>query len=151
MNMDYALSHAMSYHTDGIKRVLLLYDINCQYTVHLKKMLYLAPDLILVPGIGLFHVHGHQDKCFMRYSPSFIVFAGLVDGEILETLWALLNKISGSTRGMSDSHRREVLDRHMNDNNWKKMITMSEHRHLTRNTPQTDHRQSDPSAGNTTS
>jgi hypothetical protein len=48
--------------------------------------------------------------------------SGHVDGEILETLWSQLNLISGSTRGMSTSHRQEVLDDHMNDSNWKKLV-----------------------------
>lgn len=130
MNMDYALSGALSYNGDGIERVLLLYDINCQFTVHLPKRfkasdaLRFPEGLVLSPGIGLFHVHGHQDRCFIRFSPSFIEGAGLVDGEILETLWSLLNKVAGSTRGMGTSHRKEVLDRHMNDSNWKKLINM---------------------------
>ncbi|KAH9941379.1 hypothetical protein B0H21DRAFT_780214 [Amylocystis lapponica] len=75
-------------------RVILLYDINCQYRVHLRQRftespyLHMPCRLEIVQGIGLFHVHGHQDTCFMRYSPTFIPGAGLVDGAILETLWS---------------------------------------------------------------
>ncbi|KAI9434662.1 hypothetical protein H4582DRAFT_1797539, partial [Lactarius indigo] len=47
-----------------------------------------------------------------------------IDGETIETLWAPLNEISRSTRGMSTSHRREVIDDHMNDSNWKKLIDL---------------------------
>lgn len=130
MNMDYALSGALSCNMDCIPRAVLLYDINCQYSVHLKErfmksdFLFLPGGLVLIPGIGLFHVHGHQDACFMRYSPSFIRGVGLVDGEIVETLWAVLNRMFGSTRGMATSHRHDVINRHMNDYNWKKMINM---------------------------
>jgi len=77
-------------------------------------------------GIGLFHVHGHIDTCFSRYAPSFIPGAGQIDGEILETLWAVLNSIHNSIRRMSESHRRETLDDHMNDSNWKKIVGMGE-------------------------
>ncbi|KAF8260379.1 hypothetical protein EI94DRAFT_1611233, partial [Lactarius quietus] len=42
--------------------------------------------------------------------------------QIIETLWALLNEITGSTRGMSTSHHWEVIDDHMNDSNWRKLI-----------------------------
>ncbi|KAH9942125.1 hypothetical protein B0H21DRAFT_696451, partial [Amylocystis lapponica] len=130
MNMDYSFSQALGRNMENIQRVILLYDINCQYGVHLRQRftespyLHMPRRLEIVQGIGLFHVHGHQDACFMRYSPTFIPGAGLVDGEILETLWSSLNKVSGSTRGMATSHRKEVLNRHMNDWNWKKMINI---------------------------
>src|SRR5438445_11446835 len=41
-------------------------------------------------------------------------------------LWAPLNEISRSTRGMSMSHRREVIDDHMNDSNWKKLVDLGQ-------------------------
>ena len=91
---------------------------------HLK-----IPDgLELRLGIGLFHIHGHRDTCLARYSPSFIEGGRQIDGETIETLWAPLNEISRSTRGMSTSHRREVIDDHMNDSNWKKLVNLGEHR-----------------------
>ncbi|KAH9914125.1 hypothetical protein B0H21DRAFT_782180 [Amylocystis lapponica] len=127
MNMDYSFSQALGRNMENIQRVILLYDINCQYGVHLRQRftespyLHMPRRLEIVQGIGLFHVHGHQDACFMRYSPTFIPGAGLVNGEILETLWSSLNKVSGSTRGMATLH---PYHRHMNDWNWKKMINI---------------------------
>jgi hypothetical protein len=89
---------------------------------HLK-----IPDgLELRLGIGLFHIHGHKDTCLARYSPSFIEGGRQIDGETIETLWAPLNEISRSTRGMSTSHRREVIDDHMNDSNWKKLVDLGQ-------------------------
>src|SRR5437879_486769 len=89
---------------------------------HLK-----IPDgLELRLGIGLFHIHGHKDTCLARYSPSFIEGGRQIDGEMIETLWAPLNEISRSTRGMSTSHRREVIDDHMNDSNWKKLVDLGQ-------------------------
>ncbi|TFY67309.1 hypothetical protein EVJ58_g1716 [Rhodofomes roseus] len=130
MNMDYSLSNAIQYRAHEKQPVVVLYDIMCQYGVHLRKRfadnphLSMPQDLTLWKGIGLFHVHGHQDSCEVRYSPTFMAGAGNVDGEILETMWASLNRISGTTRSMSSSHRQETLDRHMNDWNYKKMITI---------------------------
>lgn len=126
MNMDYVLSQAAT-SMKGMRKVLLMYDIMCQYRVHLQDRFrdnpYLSiPDgLQIQGGIGQFHVHGHQSECYPRYSPAFMEGAGQLDGEVIETLWAPLNNISGSTRGMSTAHRREVIDDHMNDSNWKKM------------------------------
>ncbi|EDQ99471.1 uncharacterized protein LACBIDRAFT_316413 [Laccaria bicolor S238N-H82] len=36
------------------------------------KHLWIRSDLLLVAGISLFHVHGHQEICFPRFAPTFI-------------------------------------------------------------------------------
>jgi hypothetical protein len=121
--MDYSLCQALNYNMTGIPTVLTLYDIMCQFSVNLKDRVARSPhlsmpdNLTMRKGIGLFHIHGHQDSCYPRFSPTFIKGAGQVDGEILETLWAPLNQISGSTRSMTAAHRQELLDDHMNDSN----------------------------------
>ncbi|KAG2095275.1 uncharacterized protein F5147DRAFT_747748 [Suillus discolor] len=131
MNMDYALCHALSHHTNGLTRALTFYDINCQYNKHFRRRVNESPymsipaGMEIVPGIGLWHVHGHQDKCYVRYASTFITGAARIDGEIMETLWAPLNIISPSARGMSTPHRQECLDYQMNDSNFMKMIRMS--------------------------
>jgi hypothetical protein len=127
MNMDYCVSEAMKYNMEGVNRSIWLYDIMCQYWKNLKKRFdgnpYLTmPDGVeVLRGIGLFHVHGHKDECYGRFAPTFIPGAGMVDGEVLETLWAVLNGIADSTRSQSTGHRQETLDDHMNDSNWKKL------------------------------
>lgn len=129
MNMDMAVSEANQYNMKNIKQSILYYDIMCQYWIHLVERfganphLHLPGHLKILRAIGLFHVHGHQDDCFAKFAPSYIPGAGLVDGEILETLWAVLNHVSGSTRSQSTSFRRETLDDHMNDSNWKKLVS----------------------------
>lgn len=130
--MDYLLSNALSYNMEGIRRALLFYDINCAYMKNLKrrmnasKFLSLSSDLEVVPGIGVWHVHGHRPECFPRYAPLFLDGAGWVDGEIIETLWSILNIVSPSARSMSAPHRQEMLDFQMNDSNFQKMIRMGE-------------------------
>jgi hypothetical protein len=130
MNMDYALCEALKYNMKGINRVLTFYDINCQYNKHFRERvdrnMYLEVDeqICIIPGIGLWHIHGHQDCCYVRYASSFIEGAGRIDGEIMETLWSPLNLISPSARGMSSPHRKECLDFQMNDSNFMKMIRM---------------------------
>ncbi|KAG1848923.1 hypothetical protein DFJ58DRAFT_716992 [Suillus subalutaceus] len=106
--------------TDGISRAITFYDINCQYNKYLKDQItssmYLSIPIgmDIIPGIGLWHVHGHQDSCFVW-----------IDGEIMETLWAPMNIISPSARGMGTPHRKEVLDYQMNDCNFMKMIRIT--------------------------
>ena len=130
--MDYSLCMALSYNMENIPVALVMYDIMCQYGIHLKERVDRSPELSisdsleLHTGIGLFHIHGHQDSCLPHFSPSYIPGAKQIDGEIIETLWAPLNNISRSIRGMSLAHRQEVLDAHMNHSNWKKMVWIGE-------------------------
>ncbi|KAI9431761.1 hypothetical protein H4582DRAFT_1822014 [Lactarius indigo] len=128
INMDYSICKALSYNMEDIPVALVMYDIMCQYRVHFQERVKCSPELSLPSsltlrmGIGLFHIHGHQDSCLPRFSPSYIPGAKQVDGEIIETLWAPLNNISRSIRGMSLDHRQEVLDSHINYSNWKKLV-----------------------------
>ena len=128
--MDYALAHAVQHHMGHEQQVINFYDINCQYSKNLypqinrNQFISLPPGLKIQPGIGIWHVHGHQTQCFVRYAPNFIPDTGNVDGEIMETLWSSLNIISPSTWGMVAPHRQEILDFQMNDSNFLKMVHM---------------------------
>jgi hypothetical protein len=132
-HMDFSFSEAcLTTSCSLIPRLLHIYDLGCIYHINrpqrfLDGRAYLtAPTSILEKAIGMFHVHGHQDSCFFRYATAFIKGAGMVDGEILETLWSTLNGISPSLRTATLAHRSEVLDDHMNDGNWKKIVFISE-------------------------
>src|SRR6266404_47328 len=126
--MDYSIFNVLNFNMEGINSALICYNVMWQWSVHMMERvngsnhLILADDLQLKLAISLFHIHRHQDTCLARYSPSFIEGGRQIDGETIETLWAPLNEISRSTRGMSTSHRREVIGDHMNNSNWKKLI-----------------------------
>lgn len=128
MNMDWSHAEALkNTHLGEIPVVMICYDIMCEYHVKLaervaKNPKLIFPEVTLEKAIGLFHVHGHKDECFFRFATSFIPGAGIVDGEVLETLWSVLNNISRSTRTATLAHRAEIIDDHMNDSNWKKMV-----------------------------
>jgi hypothetical protein len=104
------------------------WSIHVMERVNRSNHLKLPDNLELRLAISLFHIHRHQDSCLARYSPSFINGGRQIDGETIETLWAPLNEITRSTRGMSTSHCREVIDDHMNDSNWKKLIDLGKFR-----------------------
>ncbi len=124
--MDYIIHWIFAF-LSGLTQVLLIYDIMCQYIKRLQerfeKSQYLSmpAGLNILGGIGQFHVHGHIPRCFPRFSLNFIRYAGIQDGEIIETLWNKINGIAGSTRGMSSAHRHELIDDRMNDSNWMKL------------------------------
>ena len=112
---------------------LLIYDVNCQYFVHFHERLRearyyleLDPGMKLFGAIGKFHLADHVDGCFSKWSLNFMKGAGHIDGEIMETLWSGMNKVSGAARLMSKAHRQETLDDYMRDSNWKKTVRIGE-------------------------
>jgi hypothetical protein len=128
-NVDWALlQDCKTTHLDPRQGLLLIYDIACQYVIHLQDRIgHLLPrHLIIDAAIGLFHVHGHQDTCFFRYATTFIPGAAVVAGEILESLWAVLNAVTPAMRTATLAHRAEIMDDHMTDSNHKKCLGMGE-------------------------
>jgi hypothetical protein len=126
-NVDFSVLRAIFLtHVDPEQGLLLLYDIVCQYIVHfLQRIGHLLPEGLHVDAaIGLFHVHAHKDDCFFRFASTFIPGAGIVAGEILESLWSTLNSISPSARTATLAHRAELIDDHATDSNHKKMLGM---------------------------
>jgi hypothetical protein len=128
-NVDWALLEALR--TTGVspeQGARLIYDIICQYFVHLwDRIGHLLPDNLEIDrAIGLFHVHDHKDQCFHRFASSFIPGSGVVAGEILESLWANLNTIAHTTRTATLAHRAEVIDDHATDSNHKKALAIRE-------------------------
>ena len=123
--MDFALLKALtSTHVEAEQGVLLIYDIPCQYFVHLQDWISsrLPFGLDIEAAIGLFHVHAHKDQCFFRYATSFIPGAAIIAGEILESLWSSLNAISPTAQTATLAHRAEMLDDHTTDSNHKKTL-----------------------------
>ncbi|KAJ6543299.1 hypothetical protein B0H10DRAFT_1854422, partial [Mycena sp. CBHHK59/15] len=107
-NMDYAISEVFRQLPPEIKQMLLMYDISCQWVLrwiqHFKdrKYLFYRKDLELFAAVGKFHLGAHILECFLEFSLNFMEGSGQVDGEILETLWAALDKVVGSTRKDED-------------------------------------------------
>lgn len=111
----------------------MIYDVYCQYGVHFEDRIEAASDYLhrdpqvkMLGAIGKFHLADHVDSCFSKWSLNFMKGAGHIDGEIMETLWSGMNKVSGAARSMSKAHRQETLDDYMRDSNWKKTVGISE-------------------------
>jgi hypothetical protein len=131
MNIDYSICNALNRlcHS-GIREALVEYDIVCSWLVNFAKRvsdsdhLTLPEALEIIGAVGKFHLGAHVAKCFALFSLNFVHGAGQQDGEILETLWATINKITSSIRFMSKSQQCEILDDLMRDSNWKKLVGM---------------------------
>ena len=130
MNIDYSICHALGYNTSGLSEALICYDVACQWSIHFQERvgnsvhLHLPDGLSCISAVGKFHLAGHCEDCFVKFSLNFVPGAGQLDGEVLETLWASLNKVAGSVRAMTKAHRQEMLDQHILDSNWKKLVNM---------------------------
>ncbi|KAG1829726.1 hypothetical protein DFJ58DRAFT_848610 [Suillus subalutaceus] len=124
----YSICNAIKHAAGNIDNSLIIYDVGCQWSLNFAQRVDNCPGLALpdnteiVAAVGKFHLSAHKLACFARYSLNFIQGAGQVDGEILETLWAPFNKISPTACSMSQSHRQEILDDHMCNSNWKKLV-----------------------------
>jgi hypothetical protein len=128
-NVDWSFLEAIrTTNVDPDQGIMLIYDIICQYFLYLKFRIghLLHPDLEIDRAIGLFHVHAHKEECFYRFASSFIPGAGIVAGEILESLWSRLNMITIATRTATLAHRAEVIDDHAANSNHKKTLGIGE-------------------------
>jgi len=124
-NVDFAFLQALK--TTGVavqQKVTLIYDIACQYSVHLQEQIgqHLPAGLIVDMAIGLFHVHAHKDECFFRFALTFIPGIGIVCSKILESLWLALNTVLSTVRTALLSHQAEMLNDHASDSNHKKLL-----------------------------
>lgn len=70
--MDYSLSEALkNTNITGLKRLIAIYDIMCQYWKRLKlrmeesEYVKLPLSIAILHGIGLFHVGGHVWEMFL--------------------------------------------------------------------------------------
>ena len=133
--MDFALiSTLMPALAAGISRVLVSYDIGCQWEKNLQTRLdsyaMSTPKLsnleywkVVIPK---FHLPGHGDKCQVTFSLGYTKWAGRTDGERIEAGWAQSTSMATWTRESGPSARRNILDDHWNASNWRKILGLGE-------------------------
>ena len=134
INMDYSICNAARFNSSGLHRLLIIYDIVCQWCINFLHRLHNSQyldfghwsDSDLLYAIGKFHLNAHKNDCFSMHSLNFIRGIGQADGEIMETNWHPANKIFSFARTMTPSHRAETYDNFMRDTNWKKLVGMGE-------------------------
>ena len=112
-----------------LRESLLIYDVYCQYEVNFEKWLrdnsqYLStnPEIKIIRPIKKFHLADHINSCFSKWALNCMKGARHINGEIMETLWSGMNKVSWAARLMSKAHWQETLDDYMRDSNWKKTV-----------------------------
>jgi hypothetical protein len=130
--MDYSICQALKQFPRH-QRALVIYDICCQWIIHFREhvskseFLELWDSMEITGAVGKWHLAAHIPECFPKFTLNFVEGAGEVEGEILETLWSDMDEVAPMAQAMSVAHHQEVVDDHMNDSNWRKMIRTGEY------------------------
>nr|GAT45084.1 predicted protein [Mycena chlorophos] len=115
------------------ERIILSYDIACQWWKDLKARLLLLPPLVrlklaldfirfVVPKM---HISGHTLDCQHKYSLNLVPGSGQTDAEGIECAWAVVGGLAGSTRVMGLGSRSDALDDHWSFWNWTKVVGLA--------------------------
>ncbi|TFK61735.1 hypothetical protein BDN72DRAFT_777906, partial [Pluteus cervinus] len=128
VNVDYLFISSLA--QNAPLRVSSSYDIACQWALNLlARVLMYGPDFDLGPRrinfmVPKFHIAAHRDECQANYSFYYTPYVGRTDGEAPERGWAAMNGIASSTKRMGPGSRRDTLDDHFGDLNWRKTVAM---------------------------
>ncbi|KAM6503686.1 hypothetical protein JOM56_000629 [Amanita muscaria] len=133
VNMDYFFLSSIQQNCP--RKLVVSYDIACQWSKNLNAriILYgpsrgseafqkLSTTTFAVPKA---HLPVHQDFCKTRYSFNLLPRMGRTDGEAPERGWAATNAVASSTKEMGPGSRRDTLDDHFGDYNWKKVTNLA--------------------------
>ena len=114
-------------------RLVVSYDIACQWSKRLNDRCKLygteAMALLLQHQIKYlvpkFHLPAHIQYCQANYSFNFTPHVGRTDGEAPERGWSAINAVANSTKQMGPGSRRDTLDDHFGDYNWRKVASIA--------------------------
>jgi hypothetical protein len=75
-----------------------------------------------VTAVPKFHLAGHNDSCFVRFSLNLIAGVGRLDGEGNERTWANLNHCAPSTMEKGPGSHVDTINYVMDQWNWCKQV-----------------------------
>ena len=114
----------------GITRVLVSYDIGCQWSKNLNKCLsvYAVSSSFRLPSLSYwhvivpkFHLTGHGKDCQLQFNINFTKGAGRMTGQMVESGWAQSGSMAIWSRKNGPFARRAVLDDRWGSENWHKL------------------------------
>ncbi|KAJ7054997.1 hypothetical protein C8F01DRAFT_994818 [Mycena amicta] len=134
VNMDYVLMHALR--RDSVKRLVLSYDIACQWKQHLRERVVKILDHSGIPpnlddfniqyALPVWHAAAHEESCQATNSLSYAVGVGRTDGEGIERTWAVLNPIGFATKEMGQGNRHDTIDDKVDHINFEKNVGLGD-------------------------
>ncbi|KAI5885767.1 uncharacterized protein SCHCODRAFT_01205560 [Schizophyllum commune H4-8] len=128
-NSDYALGSLLRHHSAAL-RLVLSYDICCQYSKKFKERMSQLPPLVrfklafayvrfVIPKL---HIHGHKLACQLLFNLNWTLGVARTDGEGVERPWSFLGILCASLRQMGPGSAADTLDDHFGHWNWLKLI-----------------------------
>lgn len=129
--MDYLFF--MSLAGSPILRLYVSYDIACQWHKNIWDRMKLfdfdgvqfkAGEKYVVFLMPKFHLPTHIELCNILFSFNLTPFVGRTDGESPERGWASANHLANSTSISGPGTRRDAIDYHFQDWNWKKIVAL---------------------------
>lgn len=137
LNVDYAFASTISRDLEaGISRVVVTYDIACQWGINLDNRLsnYTATkddiDLSSLQSIRFavpkLHLIGHGKSCQLKYNLAFMRGVGMTHGETVETIWSHSTSLATWSRENGPQARHALLDTHWSGWNWRKVKNLRE-------------------------
>lgn len=130
--MDYLFFSTLK-HAACVEQIVTSYDIVCQWAVHIWRRMKQYPSYVRLDPHGKkqfvflipkFHLPAHVEYCHYTFSFNFAKWCARTDGEAVERGWAGMNPLAGSVVEMGPGSRRDTMDDHFGDWNWKKMFLM---------------------------
>lgn len=128
MNMDFLFfSSLRGRYLDTLN---VSYDIACQWHKNLWQRMSTMPLELHLDHLATFvrffipkfHLPAHILTCQTKFSFNFSKDVGRTDGEAPERGWSNINPVASSTKEMGPGSRRDMLDDHFGDWNWKKVV-----------------------------
>jgi len=112
-----------------ILRLILTYDIVCQWSKNFRKRMADFPPEMRIPdrthvdvAIPGWHINAHGERCRENFNLSYMEGAGRTVGEDIETTWAGTNALAPSVREMGPAARHDTLNDHWNGWNFRKIV-----------------------------
>ncbi|KAF8868893.1 hypothetical protein BD779DRAFT_1614751 [Infundibulicybe gibba] len=131
VNMDYFFFSSIC--NTPLMDIVVSYDIACQWSINLWARMATYPCRLHTNADGnksfyflvpKFHLPAHVIACQSTYSFNFNRHVGRTDGEAPERGWAHNNPIASSVKEMGPGSRRDTMDDHFGDWNWRKTTLM---------------------------
>jgi hypothetical protein len=127
--MDYIFFSSLKEDNAEFLIIVVSYDIACQWIRNFWNRMMKYPHEFHIDGttvrvtflVPKFHLPAHRLACHSSYSFNLTPCVGRTDGEAPERGWSSTNALSSSTKEMAPGSRRDTLDDHFGDMNWRKV------------------------------
>ena len=134
-NMDFILWSAMVLLDPALDK-LSSYDINCQFSQHIRERIDRLPSHLQVRVraitgelryvIPKYHWYAHKEYDHSKYSLNLVPGVGRTDGEEIERNWSRHDGAAASTREMGPGSRHDTLEDHFGWANWQRLLRLGE-------------------------